>query len=185
MHPIEQSAPSPAFIEAWSFAGRDLSAQGQGALSWVRDHLHPPLVDHLSFRLGNQILCVLINVATGGQRSLSRADEDRLVSFCKLHSLIACRYDLRRAPDGSLAKEGAGWNLVSLPGETPINPAGLVSAEPIPMSAWEIHDLGLQIVRRHLAEHQCNVTSYQSMLDLDPSLWFENQGLLQDRKSVV
>jgi hypothetical protein len=178
MYPIEQSAPSPAFVEAWRFAGRDLSAQGQGALNWVRDHLHPPLTDHLSFRIGNQIFCILINETGSGPCSVSRAEEDRLVAFCERHRLIACRYDLRRAPDGLHAKEGAGWNLVGLPGGCPINPVALVSDERILMSAWEIHDFGLQIVRRHLADNNCVVTSYQNMLDLDPGVWFEKEGHL-------
>ena len=61
-HKIDVSKPSEHFLKAWRFAGRDLSSQGQGALRWIRDHLHPPLVDHLSFRIGNQIFCVLLDV---------------------------------------------------------------------------------------------------------------------------
>lgn len=176
MYPVEQRAPSQAFIEAWSFAGRDLSAQGQGSLHWIRDHLYPPLVDHLSFRIGNQVFCVLINVTSDGGRSVGRGEEERLSAFCALHRLNACRYDLRRAQGGALEKVGIDWNLVTLPGDAPINPIDLVTAEPILMSAWEIHDFGVQIVRRQLEE--CKVTSFQTMVDLDPSVWFEQEGML-------
>ena len=91
-HKIDVSKPSEHFLKAWSFAGRDLSSQGQGALRWIRDHLHPPLVDHLSFRIGNQIFCVLLDVTgESGKRSLSKHEEDRLVAFSRLHGVVAPR----------------------------------------------------------------------------------------------
>jgi hypothetical protein len=46
------------------------------------------------------------------------------------------------------------------------------------MSDWEVHDLGVQIVRRHLDTQNCKVTSCQSMLDINPSIWFEREGNL-------
>jgi hypothetical protein len=65
MHTIEMAQPTSEFPECWQKAGAHLQSRGQGALSWLRVHLNPPFLEHLSFRLGNQLFFVRIEDAAG------------------------------------------------------------------------------------------------------------------------
>ena len=66
MYEIEMHEPSEEFAECWSAAGRHLSRQAGGQLhSWLRAHLTPPFLEHLSFRLGNQLFFIRVEDETG------------------------------------------------------------------------------------------------------------------------
>ena len=48
---------------AWSAAGKHIQAQAGEGLNWLRSSLNPPMAEHLSFRLGNQIFFVFVEAA--------------------------------------------------------------------------------------------------------------------------
>ena len=54
---------SEAFAQCWKAAGLHLQEQGQGSLKWLRAHLNPPFLEHLSFRIGNQLFFVRVEDA--------------------------------------------------------------------------------------------------------------------------
>jgi hypothetical protein len=54
MYDINQNEVTDEFVKCWMSAGRYLSLQ-KGELIWLRTHLAQPRIEHLSFRLGNQI----------------------------------------------------------------------------------------------------------------------------------
>ena len=61
MHEIEMQEVTPEFSACWHAAGHHLSQQVQGGIqSWLRADLSPPFLEHLSFRLGNQLFFVRI-----------------------------------------------------------------------------------------------------------------------------
>ena len=53
MHDIHMAEVSKEFQRCWQAAGVHIQNQAQGDLqSWLRAHLNPPFLEHLSFRLG-------------------------------------------------------------------------------------------------------------------------------------
>jgi hypothetical protein len=71
MHDIEMHEVSDEFARCWQAAGRHIQIQAQGPLrSWLKANLNPPFLEHLSFRLGNQLFSFGSKTWTEG--SLSR-----------------------------------------------------------------------------------------------------------------
>jgi hypothetical protein len=66
MHNIEMHEMTEAFFPCWTAAGIHLSKQVDGGIqSWLRAHPYPPFLEHLSFRLGNQLFFVRIEDVDG------------------------------------------------------------------------------------------------------------------------
>ena len=61
MYEIEMHERSEVFFPCWKAAGIHLSKQVDGGIqSWLRAHAYPPFLEHLSFRLGNQVFFVRV-----------------------------------------------------------------------------------------------------------------------------
>ena len=82
MHPIEMTPMSADFEKLWLAAGRFLHGRVEGGLNtWQRVHRSPPFLEHLSFRLGNQLFFVFLVDADqvvpspGSLRGLQRVTE--------------------------------------------------------------------------------------------------------------
>ena len=58
MHDIEMQQVTEEFVRCWQAAGRHMRAQVQGSISWIKANRNPPFLEHLSFRLGNQLFFV-------------------------------------------------------------------------------------------------------------------------------
>jgi hypothetical protein len=48
----------------------------------------------------------------------------------------------------------------------------LVTAEPVEMTDWELHDFAVQVVRQQLKSEGRQLMSWQSNPGVDPSIWF-------------
>ena len=68
------------------------------------------------------------------------------------------------------------WGLVDMHSRNPLNPFDLVTDEPILMTPWEIHDVGVQSVREYLADNGWTIASWQTDLDVDPSIFADKDG---------
>ncbi len=61
MYEIEIKEMSDAFFPCWKTAGIHLSKQVDGDIqSWLRAHPYPTFLEHLSFRLCNQLFFVRV-----------------------------------------------------------------------------------------------------------------------------
>ena len=61
MHEIEMQEISPEFLKCWHAAALHLNKQVQGGIqAWLRNNPYPPFLEHLSFRLGNQLFFVRV-----------------------------------------------------------------------------------------------------------------------------
>lgn len=66
MHSIEIHEASEEFAGCWQCAGRHIETKAQGPLhSWLKADLNPPFLEHLSFRMGNQLFFIRIEDAEG------------------------------------------------------------------------------------------------------------------------
>lgn len=51
-----------------------------------------------------------------------------------------------------------------------------LSDELIEMNDWELHDFAIQVVKDSLNNEGKKIISTQSSMDIDPSIWFEEEG---------
>ncbi len=164
MHDVSED-----FARCWQAAGRHLSAQVQGPISWLKANLSPPFLEHLSFRLGNQLFYIrIVDVdskltAPGTVKGLFTIAEG-----CNGH---ACLMPMQ-LQTGSWAPAVAGWGLVDAKTRRAINPIDFVTDEKIEMTDWELHDFAVQIVRDQLIKDGKKLMSSQGTLGVDPSMWF-------------
>jgi len=170
MHDIEMDEVSDEFARCWQAAGRHIETKAQGPLhSWLKVDLNPPFLEHLSFRLGNQLFFIRIEdvdekLAVPGSRKALRY----VAEGCKGHP---CLMPMRRWA-GTWAPESLGWGLVEERTGKPIDPIELVTDERIEMTDWELQDFAVQMVRDHLEKNGKKLMSWQGNPAVDPSIWF-------------
>ncbi len=168
---IEMQEMSPAFFEAWQAAGQHLDRQLQGDhRSWLRSHPNPPFLEHLSFRIGNQLFFVRVE------------DEDRhvpgpgsvrgLLMVARGCGGHACLLPMRKVGAGGWSPAHPGWGLLDAATGQPLHPVERVSDERIEMTAWELQDFAVQVVRTQLQKEGFKLMSWQSNPDVDPAIWF-------------
>lgn len=172
MQPIEMQEMSRAFFGCWQAAGEHLDRQvDSGIRSWLRAHPYPPFLEHLSFRLGNQLFFVRVEDVDGnveGPGSLRG-----LKSVARQANGHACVLPMRRSARGQdWIAEYPGWGLLDAESQRPIDPVAMITDERIAMTAWEEHGVAVQVVREYLQQEGFKLMSWQSDPDVDPSIWF-------------
>lgn len=171
MYDIEMHEVSEEFARCWQAAGRHLQVLAQGArLSWLKANLTPPFLEHISFRVGNQLFFIRIEDADG-QLEVPGNPKGFLsiAKGCNGHACLMLM--IRRA--GEWAPLEPGWGLIDAKTNRPVDPAGLVSEEKIEITDWELHDFAVQIVRDHVKDDLSReLMSSQGNPGVDPSLWF-------------
>lgn len=170
MHDIHMAKVSDEFARCWKAAGIHIQNQAQGDLqSWLRAHLNPPFLEHLSFRLGNQLFFIQLQDVDdvlempgnlGGL--LSIADS------CKGH---ACLMPMQKIA-GEWRCVATGWGLIDARTERSVNPVALITDESIEMTDWELQDFAVQVVRSQLEKDGRQLMSWQGNPSVDPSIWF-------------
>ena len=170
MHDIQMAEVSNEFARCWQAAGVHIQNQAQGPLqSWLRAHLNPPFLEHLSFRLGNQLFFIQLQDVDGVLEApgnlgglLSVADG------CQGH---ACFMPMQKVA-GEWRCVVTGWGLIDARTERTVNPVALISDERIEMSDWELQDFAVQVVRSQLEKDGRQLMSWQGNPSVDPSIWF-------------
>ena len=172
MHNIEMHEMTEAFFPCWKAAGLHLSKQVDGGIqSWLRAHPYPPFLEHLSFRLGNQLFFVRIEDVDGKAqgpgtiRGLAAAARDGNGHACILPMK-------KKLFSGSWVADMPGWGLLNAETRKPINPVSLVTEEKIEMTPSEVHDMAVQVVRDYLQKEGFELMSWQGNPEVDPSIWF-------------
>ena len=166
---IEMQEASEAFRYCWQAAGRHLNAQGRGEVVWLRTHLNPPFLEHLSFRLGNQLYFVRLE-DVDGEVTVPGIREGLLAvsEGCEGHP---CILPMKRT-GSEWAVAYPGWGLLDARSGNPIDPFKLNTDMPVEMTDWELHDFAVQIVRGQIEKAGNELMSWQSDPRISPSLWF-------------
>ncbi len=171
MHDIEMHEATKEFSLCWQAAGRHLQAKIEGAnLNWLKADLIPPFLEHLSFRLGNQLFYVrVVDVEDRVQGPGNLTGFRTIAKGCMGH---ACLMPMRQV-GVSWETDSPGWGLIDPDSGQSIDPAVLVTDENIVMTNWELHDFALQIVRDHITQKLgYELMSSQGNPKVDPSIWF-------------
>jgi hypothetical protein len=173
LHPvqdIETHEVSDEFARCWQAAGLHIQTKGQGHLhSWLKGNLNPPFLEHLSFRLGNQLF--FIRSEDVDERLHVPGSRNGLLYItqgCQGHPCIMPM----RFRAGAWAPDAAGWGLIDPRNGKTVDPIAYVSDERIEMTDWELQDFAVQIVRDHLEKAGRRLTSWQGNPAVDPSIWF-------------
>jgi hypothetical protein len=172
MYDIEMHEMSAEFFDCWKAAGLHLDKQVDGGINfWLRAHPYPPFLEHLSFRLGNQLFFVRIEDVDGeidGPGTLHG-----LSSVTKGTDGNACILPMKRnLAAGSWEPKFSGWGLVDAFTRQPLNPVHLVTKKKIEMTKWELHDMAVQVVRDSLQKDGFQLMTSQGNPEVDPSIWF-------------
>ena len=166
---IDSEKPSAEFARCWQAAGGHLQTRVDKGLSWLRATLTPPFLEHLSFRLGNQLFFVRLEDAAGVlEVPGSRAGLLMIAEGCRGH---ACLMPMRRG-GGVWSATMPGWGLVDAVGGKLIDPGLLVTGTHIEMTDWELQDFAVQVVKDHLVGLGRELMSWQGNPAVDPSIWF-------------
>jgi hypothetical protein len=170
MHDIEMHEASDEFARCWRAAGQHIQRQVQGSMqSWLKASLNPPFLEHMSFRLGNQLFFVRIQEVEGRLAVPgTQAGLLMIARECKGH---ACIMPMQEKA-GTWTPEVPGWGLLDAHTGQAIDPVTLISDEKIEMTDWEVQDFAVQIVRDHLRQSGRELMSWQGNPGVDPSLWF-------------
>lgn len=172
MHDIPTEQSTREFLQCWQAAGRHLNAQVPGEIqAWLRADPIPPFLEHLSFRLGNQLFFVRLEDAHNQARFPGDARGLHMIAkACGGHPcLMPMRWNPSREDWEPVI---AGWGLVDADTGIPVNPAACSTPERIVMTDWEVQDFAVQVVRDQLRRDHHRLMSWQGNPGVDPSIWF-------------
>ena len=170
MHDIHMAEVTEDFTRCWNAAGLHIQNHAQGPLqSWLRAHLNPPFLEHLSFRLGNQLF--FIQLEDVGGLLETPGNPDGLLAIADGCAGHACVMPMRRVGADWEPTE-PGWGLLDARTRKLIDPPALISDEKIVMTDWELQDLAVQVVRDELAKEGRELMSWNGDPRVNPSLWF-------------
>jgi hypothetical protein len=172
MYEIDMQEMSEAFFSCWKAAGSHLNKQVDGDIqTWLRAHPYPPFLEHLSFRLGNQLFFVRVEDVDGkvkGPGSLRG-----LTAAARAANGHACVLPMKKKLFGGVwVTDARGWGLLDAETGSPLDPVALVTEEKIEMTPWEVHDMAVQVVRDSLDGQGFQLMSWQGNPEVDPSIWF-------------
>lgn len=172
MYEVPMYEMTEAFFKCWQAAADHLHRQVDGGLNtWLRCHPFPPFLEHLSFRLGNQLFFIRVDDVDGVVQGPGNADG--FMTAARLAGGHALILPMKKNPaTGEWAADAPGWGLLDPTSGRPVNPVAFVTDEKIEMTPWEVQDFAVQIVREELESQGFQLMSWQSNPDVDPSIWF-------------
>jgi len=171
MFAVEMQEMSEAFHSCWKAAAIHLGNQVDDDLAWLRSHHFPPFLEHLSFRLGNQLFFVRVEDVDG--KVEGPGSRQGLIKAARQANGRACILPMRKKYLGEAwLAELPGWGLLDEETRESIDPVALVTDQKIEMTPWEVHDMAVKIVRDYLVEQGFEPTLWQGQPELDPAIWF-------------
>ena len=171
MNRLNEQEVTPEFSNMWNAAGNYLNSQVQDGIQfWLKASLSPPFLEHLSFRLGNQLFFIRLEDVSGQVRTPANINE--LISIaagCKGH---ACLMPMNKNLLGHWVPISSGWRLIDARTGNTIDPISLITDENIVMTDWEVQDFSVQVVKDDLIKKGYQLMSWQGNPYVNPSIWF-------------
>ncbi len=175
--------PSELFLAARQMAGYQLQQQfghfnqqgliaPQDAFRWIKAELTFPAFEHLTFAYKKSIFAVLVEMRQGDESSLTDQQRTNLIEACRENQLIPCLFSFDF--DGQLHPMHPAWNLIHAETLEAIDPLELAEEGPVGMSAWELHNFAIQVVRDYLEKEGNEVLSFCDVREVNPQIWFRD-----------
>lgn len=163
------------FAHCWSAAGKHIAKQSDGPIGWIKASLKGLLMEHFSFRLGNQIFFVQIEDVDGNLECPSQ--REAFLQKAQAWKGIPCIMPMKNIA-GEWRPQLPNWGLQHAITKNFIVPPALITDEKIEITDGELQDLAVQVTRDKLIDAGKEVTSTQSDPQVNPSIWFvENEKL--------
>jgi len=169
MHDIFMEEPTQDYYDVWAAAGKHLTSIGQGTISWIKSDPKPPFLEHLSFRLGNQIF--FLRIEDSDNRIFFPGNPKGLFTIADGYQAVACIL-LMKKNGVEWCPALTDWGLINAHTRKPFNPVDLISDEKIEMTQWELQDFAVQVVRNYLSDQGFEIMSFNSAPAAHPSIWF-------------
>jgi hypothetical protein len=172
MYDIEMQELSPEFLKCWQAAGNHLNKQVQGGIqAWLRAHPYPPFLEHLSFRLGNQLFFIRLEDVDGKEKGPGSIRG--LLTVAEGNIGHACLMPMKKKFLGDTwVPDRSGWGFIDPTTRKPIDPFSLVTDEKIEMTPWELQDMAVQVLRDFLKGKGYKLMSWQGNPEVNPAIWF-------------
>lgn len=170
MHEITMADPSHDFLAMWKSAGKHIQSFFENGLqSWLKVDPRPPFLEHLSFRLGNQVF--FIRFEDVDQEVEVPGNREGLALVAEGWRGYPCLMPMRRTLRG-WEPDRPGWGLIDVRDGKSIDPSRLVNEELVAMTDWELLDFAVQVVRNDLQGRGYEIMSSNSNPQVDPNIWF-------------
>jgi hypothetical protein len=189
-HPLQylmdRPEPSELFLEARQMAGGQLQEQfrqfanspHQKGFTWIKAELTYPAFDHLTFGYKHSIFSVLIELLDESGSSLTEPQRDRWIQACTEYKLIPCLFKIncQAMPDGfyDLRPLNGEWNLYEMEGQAIVDPLAQAREDEVEMSAWELQNFSIQVLRRHIEKKGHEILSFCDLPEVNPQIWFQD-----------
>jgi len=159
------------FAFCYQIAGRHLSKQSDTIL-WIKTSLAGPSLEHLSFRMGNQMFFIQIegvdnNLACPGQRE---AFLEKAKSW-NAHALIMPMKKIGAKWEPFLPN----WGLEDAITGKPVIPPALITDQEIEITDNELHDFAILVVKNLLIKEGKTIISSQNDPKINPSIFFDDE----------
>jgi len=170
MYPLPDQDFTQDFADCWNEAILHIQGCAGGKLnSWLKADLNFPILEHLSFRLGNELF--YIRVEDVDDIVVGPSSREGLLSIADGCKGQACLMPMRRTGSGWECTL-PGWGLQDVRTGKLLHPPKFISDKLIVMTDWELHDFAVQIVRDRLKDEGRQVNSAQGSPNVSPSIWF-------------
>ena len=168
---IPIDTPSAEFLSMWRAAGRHVqSSFGGGLLRWLKATPDPPILEHLSFFLGNQ--AYFVRVEDLNDRVDAPGTRAGLRTIAEGWNGHACVMPMVMTENGwRPAWHGCG--LIDLLADQPVDPQAMATSEKVEVTDWELADFAVRVVRDWLEAEGYSIMSSQAAPDVEPNIWFE------------
>jgi hypothetical protein len=153
---------------------------GEMEFSWIQTRYHHPGFHHLCFRLGNDVYSIIIGMHGFADNKGKPIDEIIIpeqiyrnqLAESKRHNLIPCVCPVYTIPQ-LLLSDGA--YLIHTETHEKIYLKKPSSKNKVPMSVWEVHDMGISIVLQHLEKEGYDIYGYCNVIDIFPQIKFKDK----------
>ena len=193
---IDKPERSKLLKKAWEMAGKQIQEQFSrfnkeiinssfDGFKWIKTELTYPSADHISFAYKSDIFSVFLDISDDLNKSFDERSKYRLLDFCQKNNLVPCvfKFEAREKQSNSFSKLNdlelvplsLGWNLYHAETNQKIEPNVDASEELTPMSAWELNNFAIQVVRSDIEKHPYKLLSLCDLLNINPQIWFEDE----------
>lgn len=167
---IDAQEVSEEFAHCWKAAGLHFETHlNASEPNWLKADINPPFLEHLSFRVRNQLF--FIRIEDVDQNLVVPGSRTGLLSIAEGCNGYPCLMPMQLR-DGRWMPERDGWGLLDVRTGAPIDPLALASDELIEMTDWELQDFAVQVVRGSLEKAGRQLIGWHGNPAVTPSIWF-------------
>jgi len=174
---IENHGMSQKYLAAWTFAYNYLNTRLRQCTfewshpafplySWRRNYPHPPCLDHLSFRCGNQLFFVRLDVEFESVPGSMAG----LIRITKGNNGFACLFPIAEKEGQFVATTGE-WGLIDAISKEKIDPISKITSENQTLTEWELYKFALDYTLSALSKRSIKVFGVIDDPDIYPSIW--------------